>query len=118
MRRGVNELVADNVFFDPTGLAMIVTGTAIFPSGMVPPQCGHECRLATGRNAGALFMPKNGVHGLRAHRRRGAAGLVAAYEPAARRDRYMQLSKIKVAGLLPPRFLKVCLRNLSFDDQN
>jgi hypothetical protein len=63
-------------------------------------------------------MSEDGLHRLRAHRRRRAAGLVAAYEPAARRDRYMQLSKIKVAGLLPPRFLKVCLRNLSFDDQN
>jgi len=46
---------------------------------MVPPQRGDECRLAAGRNVGALFMPADGVYGLRPDRSRRAAGLVAAY---------------------------------------
>ncbi len=50
---------------------------------MVPSQRGHECRWAAGRDAGALFMSKDGLHGLRADRSRCAAGLVAAHEPAA-----------------------------------
>jgi len=50
---------------------------------MVPPQRGHECRRAAGRNAGAVFMSEDGMHGVRPGRRRRAAGLVAGYEQAA-----------------------------------
>src|SRR5436190_22164713 len=47
---------------------------------MVQSQRTHQCRLAAGRNAGALSMSADGLHGLRADRSRCAAGLVAAYE--------------------------------------
>jgi|SRR5262249_51716679 len=50
---------------------------------MVPPQRGHECRRPAGRNAAALFMSQDGLHGLRLGWSRRAAGLVAAYEPTA-----------------------------------
>jgi hypothetical protein len=50
---------------------------------MVQSQRGHERRRAAGRNAGALFMSQDGLHGLRADRSRCAAKLVAGYEPAA-----------------------------------
>jgi hypothetical protein len=50
---------------------------------LVQSQRGHECRRAAGRNAGALFMSEDGLHGLRPDRSRCAAGLVASYEQAA-----------------------------------
>jgi hypothetical protein len=50
---------------------------------LVQSQRGHECRRPAGRNAGALFMSQDGLHGLRPDRSRGAAGLVAAHEQAA-----------------------------------
>jgi hypothetical protein len=50
---------------------------------LVQSQRGHECRRATGRNAGAVSMSQDGLHGLRPGRSRCAAGLVAAYEQAA-----------------------------------
>jgi transposase len=40
-------------------------------------------RLAAGRHVGTLLMSEDGLHGLRADRSRGAAGLVAAYERTA-----------------------------------
>jgi hypothetical protein len=49
----------------------------------VQSQRDHERRLAAGRNAGAVFMSEDGLHGLRPGRSRCAAGLVAAYKPAA-----------------------------------
>jgi hypothetical protein len=50
---------------------------------LVQSQRGHEWRRAAGRNAGALFMSEDGLHGLRPDRSRCAAGLVTAYEQAA-----------------------------------
>jgi hypothetical protein len=50
---------------------------------MVQSQRGRECRRRAGRNAGAVFMSEDGLHGLRPGRSRCAAGLVAGYEPAA-----------------------------------
>jgi hypothetical protein len=50
---------------------------------MVQSQRRHERRLDAGRNAGAVFMSKDGLHGLRADRSRCTAELVAAYEQAA-----------------------------------
>jgi hypothetical protein len=50
---------------------------------LVQSQRGHEWRRAAGRNAGALSMSEDGLHGLRPDRSQCAAGLVAAYEQAA-----------------------------------
>jgi hypothetical protein len=50
---------------------------------LVQPQRNHECRLAPGRDPGAVLMSEDGLHGMRADRSRCAAGLVAGYEPAA-----------------------------------
>jgi hypothetical protein len=50
---------------------------------LVQSQRRHECRRLAGRNAGAVFVSQNGLHGLRPDRSRCAAGLVAAYEQAA-----------------------------------
>src|SRR5262245_29943477 len=50
---------------------------------MVQSQRAHEGRLVAGRNAGAVFVSQDGLHGLRPGRSRCAAGLVASYEEAA-----------------------------------
>src|SRR5262249_46485939 len=61
---------------------------------LVQSQRGHECRRDAGRNAAALFMSQDGLHGLRPSRSRCAAGLVAAHEQAA-------VVNVRSTGCLP-----------------
>ena len=62
-----------------------VTAVVIFWStaSLVQSKSGHECRRPAGRNAGAVFVSQDGLHGLQPHGSRCAAPLVAAYDQAA-----------------------------------
>src|SRR5260221_5566339 len=51
--------------------------------GLVQPQRKHECRLAPGRDPGAVLVSSYGLHSVRIDGRGCTAGLVAAHEPAA-----------------------------------